>query len=653
MEQIPGQFYSFSIFSFDPSTGELLRRGKRVHIPEQSARLLSVLLQDAGLLVTRQQIRESLWPEGTFLDHDHAINKAISLLRNILRENPRAASVIETIPKRGYRLVAELTARPEAVLSPSPAAEETPGGAEAEIPSSALTPVSLIEPMGPRLLFLTRRARRLALAASLLVLLGASYSLWYQHHRATVVAAAPLTLGIAPFEAEGQDAEQIAESLRMELTDSVARIPAVQVRAAHSFRTNKQDVDSIRTLSRTLDLSDLIFGKFTRDGNRCWLQLELVHGQDATHLATLEYSGTLDQLPQIRQQAQHDLFLHLQVQESPAATAGNTNNSMAYRHYLHARYLIAQRTDDALRAAIDELNTTLALDPSYAKAYSAQANAHVALAEHGMAPFEENYKAAQELTDKSLRLDPNLPEAIALQGYIAFRYHWDLNRSQTLIRQAIVLEPGDATFHIWYANLLATKGLFNEAFQQLDLAQTADPFWPAVYVTRCFVSNAAHDDGRALDASRKLLQLMPDWPLALNTAAWSFWNSGEYEQAIAYWKQMAVLQHDNFRINLETRGLQAFRHGGVQEYAHLRLEAIRKNPTQLQVSNDFVPAEWYAYAGEDARALQELRSLVDRHDPESLILNIDSAFDSLHHYPAYQDLVRRVGLPMPQNKSNG
>jgi Tfp pilus assembly protein PilF len=478
-------------------------------------------------------------------------------------------------------------------------------------------------------------------------------SLGYLYHH-SVQSATPqtVTVGIAPFDVVGTGAEQVAESFRLELMDSVSRMPSVQVRAAHSFRTNKQDSDSIRALARTLDLEILLFGKFTLEGDRCWLQLELVRGSDATHLASLQYSGTLNQLTEMRTQAQHDLFLRLQVQETPNLGAhGNTVNAEAYRHYLKARYLISQRTDNSLHDAIDEFELAINNDPSYAKAYSGMANAHIALAEHGTAPFDENYRAAKSLTEKALSLDPLLAEAQALDGYIAFRFNWDLTTAQNKLRKAIELEPGTAAYHIWYSIVLTTSGQFDAAFHQLDFAEAADPFWPAVYVTDSFVANAARDHKRSIDAGHKLIELMPDWPLAFDSSGWAYWNAGQNTEAIQAWRQMAVLDKDEYRQKLEGRGLQAFRHGGVAAYARVRLQAIAENAAKTRNQNDFVPEEWYAYAGDKQRAIKALQATVDSHRPDALNIALNPAFDSMHDDLTYLKLVKKVGVPLPMKYS--
>jgi len=102
--------YRFSIFEVNPASGELLRQGVRVKLQEQPFRLLVLLLERSGQVVTREELRGQLWPEDTFVEFDNSLNVAVRKLRDALHDNPDTPRFVETIPRRGYRFVAEVTA---------------------------------------------------------------------------------------------------------------------------------------------------------------------------------------------------------------------------------------------------------------------------------------------------------------------------------------------------------------------------------------------------------------------------------------------------------------------------------------------------------------------------------------------------------------
>lgn len=111
--------YRFGMYDFRPDAGELRRQGTRVHLREQSMRLLLVLIERAGVVVTRDEIRGRLWPDGTFTDFDRAINKIVSELRDLLRDSSSAPRFIETHSKRGYRFIAVVESAPSAAATTS------------------------------------------------------------------------------------------------------------------------------------------------------------------------------------------------------------------------------------------------------------------------------------------------------------------------------------------------------------------------------------------------------------------------------------------------------------------------------------------------------------------------------------------------------
>src|ERR1700744_3427651 len=94
--------FSFSEFTFDATTGLLTYKNRESRLPEQTARLLQLLLERPNSLVTREDIEQTLWPDETYVDHDQGINVAINRLRQILRDNPKSPQFLRTIPKRGY-----------------------------------------------------------------------------------------------------------------------------------------------------------------------------------------------------------------------------------------------------------------------------------------------------------------------------------------------------------------------------------------------------------------------------------------------------------------------------------------------------------------------------------------------------------------------
>jgi len=130
--------FVFSVFKFDAAAGVLKRNDHYLRVPPQTLLLLTVLLEHAGAVVTRENLRQLLWPDGEFINHDHAINRAVNFLRTVLRDNPKKPQFIETLPKRGYRFIGEVSclptdAQPLAELAPRSAQPDAGAVAGAEL----------------------------------------------------------------------------------------------------------------------------------------------------------------------------------------------------------------------------------------------------------------------------------------------------------------------------------------------------------------------------------------------------------------------------------------------------------------------------------------------------------------------------------------
>ena len=120
---LPGNVrrYRFGLFEVDPVRGELLRQGVRVKLQEQPFRLLILLLERAGEIVGRDELRTRLWPEDTFVEFDNSLNVAVRKLREALRDDANEPRFIETVPRRGYRLLAPVSLPEEAQIPVVPA----------------------------------------------------------------------------------------------------------------------------------------------------------------------------------------------------------------------------------------------------------------------------------------------------------------------------------------------------------------------------------------------------------------------------------------------------------------------------------------------------------------------------------------------------
>src|SRR6202795_2589175 len=110
--------FRFGEFELDPDLRQLRINGRVIVLQEQSFQILSALLASPGRLVTRKELTEQLWPEGTFVDFEHSLNTAVNRLREVLEDSAEHPRFIETMPRRGYRFIAPVTSTEAAAVVP-------------------------------------------------------------------------------------------------------------------------------------------------------------------------------------------------------------------------------------------------------------------------------------------------------------------------------------------------------------------------------------------------------------------------------------------------------------------------------------------------------------------------------------------------------
>lgn len=637
--------------------------------------------------MTREYLRQLLWPDGEFIDHDHAINRAVNFLRTVLRDNPKKPHFIETLPKRGYRFIGEVSCLPSeapqsAVIAPNSALSAAATVAESEMGGPGaiewargpfgdiLAPLSgdfvASETASPHseLMFLEEtyasphRNRLFAgMMASIqrapgVYLLGVgmfavlAFALILSKHNKPF-SSDGLTLGIVPFETHGAQAEQMEQSFRLDLSETLSQLPALQVHASHSLGNLKKDDAGLKAIAKSLNLDLLLLGWFTVEEDHCLLRLELVRGRDAAHLASFQYTGSLQEMAAFRDKAQRDIFSGLQLTGGSAPPiAGTTQNQEAYLDYLQARGLASLGTAAGQNSAIAHYQSAIALDPAFARAYAGMAITYLSMA--GAADRAEKMNQAKLLAEKAERINPLVAEAHTVLGVIAIRDEWNAARGEAELRRALELDPNNAANHAYLAELLADEGHADEALHQVDVARTSDPLWPYINAIDTFVSGAAHQYDRGVDAARRNVAMAPNSSRAHDQLAWSLFDAGRYEESIAEWRATAVIDKDKARVALEDRGLAEFRRGGATAYAAVRVSAIEEHPeATTSHPHDFVPEEWYAFVGDRDHAIAALQQTIDRHDPSALDLAVNPMLDNLHRDPRFLSLLSRVGLSLP------
>jgi len=273
----PPRRLRFGVFEADIGTGELTKLGKRVRLQEQPFQLLAILLDKPGELVTREELRDRLWPQ-TIIDFDHGLNKAISKIREALGDSAENPRFIETIARRGYRFLADVSALDD---------EE----AESVNDEQSVTTAPRFTPVG---IFPKQSYRAFRWFSPIVLALLLGYITWSFYPRKQVLPSIQ-SLAVLPLKNLSDDASQeyFAEGMTDELINYLGQIKNLRVISRTSAMTYKDERKPLATIGRELNVEAVVEGSVFRSGDRVRITAQLIQVPADTQIWSQSYEGNM------------------------------------------------------------------------------------------------------------------------------------------------------------------------------------------------------------------------------------------------------------------------------------------------------------------------------------------------------------------------
>jgi TolB-like protein len=297
------QLIYFGDFEANIETGELRKQGSRIRVSAQPFEVLTMLVERPGELVTREQLRERLWPEEVFVDFDHGLNAAVNKLREALCDSTESPRYIETLPKRGYRFLQPVK------WGERPAEASVNGETkEAVEPSPVLAPVA--GATNWRRIALVAGALALLLAVGLVVLRRGA------RPDATSSAVPRISsIAVLPLENLSNDPEQqyFVEGMTDEITTDLARLPGLRVISRTSAMQYKGTHKTMTQIARELNVDAVVEGTVLRDGNRVRIRTQLVYAPADRHLWAQAYERDLKDVLTLQANLAQDIASEIQL----------------------------------------------------------------------------------------------------------------------------------------------------------------------------------------------------------------------------------------------------------------------------------------------------------------------------------------------------
>jgi TolB-like protein/DNA-binding winged helix-turn-helix (wHTH) protein/Tfp pilus assembly protein PilF len=447
----------FGPFELDSRAGELWREGRKVHLQEQPCRVLALLLEQRGQVVTRDELRARLWAAETFVDFDHGLNTAIKKLRRALHDSAEGPRYVETVARRGYRFIAP--------------AEEVGAPAGAPGPSRARRPWALAA----------------GLAGLLVVALVAAWAVARTRRRpAAPPPAGEPSLAVLPFanlSGDPQD-DYLAEGLTESLITELAKVPRLIVISRAGVLAYKGQGTDPRRVGSELRVGHLLQGSVQRSGSRLRITAQLVDTSTAHHAWAEKYDREAVDLFAVQDEIAARVRGALQPSPVPGISAGMpTPSQEAYDAYLRgrfhlneARHAAAARVPGESEVAIGYLERAVALDPRFAAAHASLGNAYAT--RFFLDPQPRWEERADVSIEKALALDPGLAEAYLARALLAWTPANGFPHEQAIedARHAKALDPSLVEARWMIARVYHHVGLLEEALSEMEAARRIEPY---------------------------------------------------------------------------------------------------------------------------------------------------------------------------------
>ncbi len=468
----------FGSFEADLEARELRKHGVKIRLPEQVFQVLAMLLEQPGELICRDELQTRLWRGETFVDFDAGLNKIMNRLREALGDSATNPRFIETVARRGYRLLVPVT---------------------------------------------TTQARRSAPNApqklSLAVLPFENMSSDSEQE----------------FFSDGLTEEMISELGRM----NPKRLGVIARTSTMLYKHSGKRIDEI---GKELDVDYILEGSVRRAESRARITAQLIQVPDQTHLWAESYDRELADILRVQHEVARrvadSLAFELLPDEGAHAAAVSPE---AYEAYLRGRYFWNKGSGGDASTAIQWFEQCLEYDPKYALAYSGIADCYGRLGWFGALPAREAGAKAKAAATQAVKLQDLLGEAHASLALVSFWHEWNWAAAEREFRAAIDLKPNYAAAHNWYAAFLNVMLRFDEAAKQQKIAEDLDPLSLTIAMNAADPYFFARQYSSAIEHFNRVLKRDASFPAAHYNLGRAYVQAGMYQEAIAAFEAAAKL----------------------------------------------------------------------------------------------------------------
>ena len=482
-----------------PDQGVICQGDEKHHLEPKVMAVLVELACQQGEVVSRDQLINAIW-ETPFVT-DEVLSRAISMLRKCFADDPKEPQFIQTVPKRGYRLISPVTL---------PEPESAPGSSQ---------PATADSPAQPQI---ARTRHSPIIAAVLATLLLVTW--FYDGNQGGPLTASDfadigdwfdflekeqlgdnqmISLAVLPFQnlSEQPNGNYLPDSISDELIVALSKLPSLKVvarRTAHNMRNSPED---LRTIGRLLNVSAILEGTARITGEQLRISAQLSSTEDGFVLWTDTFERPLHEAADIRREIARQVTVTLGLADatSPMTLTGDIDSS-AYQLFLNGRFFWKMRGEQPLRKSITLFRKALEIDPEFHRARIALAQALVLLPFYTNEDEQAMFRQAEaEIASLQLNDPQELAEVAALEGFIA-QHSWRWLDAEEAFRRSLALAPDNANTYNWYSEFLGSVGRNSDAVTTIERGKLLDGVSPVINDRLGVAYMWANDDLRAAES---------------------------------------------------------------------------------------------------------------------------------------------------------
>ena len=621
----------FGTYEFDPHAGELRKAGVRIKVQQQPLKLLEILLRHPGEVVTREELRALIWPDESFGDFDQAVNVAIAKLRGALGDSADNPRFIETIPRRGYRFIAEVAVLERDSGKPEPA-HEAPATAASRDSVAGVAEQAMFGRLPGTLSW-----KIIGFSAVLLAIFVVVIIRWRNHSSGNASFTGPIrSLAVLPLEnLSGDTQDYFADGMTDELITDLAQIGALRVISRTSVMPYKGARKPLPVIARELNVDAIVEGTVLRSGDQVRITAQLILASADKHLWAASYQGDLRNTLSLQKQVASAIADQIRIELTPHEQAVLKNAKLvdpeAYEDYLKGRFFFNKRNSG--EKAQSYFQQAIEKDPNYPPPYTGLADIY---------QLSDNPRLARESVQKALALDNELAEAHNSLAELLYRFDRDWVGAEREFKRALELDPNYAPAHHWYSMYLAFVGRKQQALAEAQKAYELDPLSPVVgaNLAKKMQENSQYD--KAIDQAKKTLELEPNSAVTHAVLGVVYEDKKMYANAISEYSTALHLGGSPG----EMRGLLGYVYavtGDLRNAEKMIRELKQLWPGYARAALDL--AVIYSGLGQKDQALYWLGKASEKEVGDLIEVGQDPHFAVLRSDQRFQALVKQVGVP--------